>query len=337
MRELDSLPKRFEGLVSVIMPCYNAMQHVEHAINSVLLQTYPSWELLIVDDGSKDDSYSVISKFVSKDVLRIHLFRQENCGQWPARNLALRHSKGEFIACLDADDYWREDFLGRMVDPLKRNEADISYCGWQNFGSQAVSRQPYVPPRYEEGDPVREFLTSCPWPIHAAVTRWEIFKSIGGFSERHRRSMDYDFWLRTLGAGARYRLVPEVMAFYRWDGQGQMSDATAAQGLTALEIREMFMSEFPALVAHLPVKAKKELLCKQIRKKAYALYWAGETENARSLFLALMKRRIFFLKDFSYACICFLPEQVMDRLRRLKEKLLRLLKILRHTGRSFLG
>ena len=93
-----------EGLVSVIMPSYNASRFIAKSINSVLLQTYSNWELLIVDDCSKDNSAEIVRKFTDIDK-RVKLFLLEkNAGAATARNVALEYAKGQYIAFLDSDD-----------------------------------------------------------------------------------------------------------------------------------------------------------------------------------------------------------------------------------------
>ncbi len=96
------------GLVSVMMPAYNAERYIGQAIESVVQQTYPHWELIIVDDGSTDGTAAVVSGWQDE---RIRLIQQENAGEAAARNTALRHMRGEFVAFLDADDVYLPDHL----------------------------------------------------------------------------------------------------------------------------------------------------------------------------------------------------------------------------------
>jgi glycosyltransferase involved in cell wall biosynthesis len=303
------------------MPCYNARLNIEEAVGSILAQTYPEWELIVVDDGSTDGSYEVIKNLAENHSDRMRIFRQKNQGQWVARNAALRQSRGKYIACLDADDYWRKDFLEKMISPLSRDAADISYCGWQNFGYNAPGIKPYLPPAYEEDDPVKAFLITCPWPIHAALCRWEVFEKLELFSERHLRSMDYDFWLRTLSIGVRYRRVGHVLAFYRWDGQGQMSDAKAIQALNVQEIKERFVRNHSGLVAHISSRERKYHMFSQCKRKAYELYWAGEMNGAQKLFWLLAIRGALSRKDIRYAIISFLPIKLKILSTRLRDYL----------------
>lgn len=128
---------------------------------------------------------------------------------------------------------------------MRAHDADLAYCGWQNVG-EGITAQPYAPPAYEEEDAVAHFVRSCPWPIHAALVKRCLVERLGGFSERRFASMDYDFWLRALGAGARIKRVSEVLAFYRWHDLGQLSAVKWRQVLDALDARQRFIRDHHA-------------------------------------------------------------------------------------------
>ena len=190
--------QRGSDLVSVIMPCYNQESFIEEAVASVLNQSHSNVYLIVVDDGSTDDSRIILSRLEKDHKARLLVLQQENCGPYPARNLALKYAKGEFVAFLDGDDFWDKNFLKKMYDALILQGADLVYCGWQNIGDGAPDGQPFIPPEYNPSTMVEEFLRSCPWPIHAALTRKSVIDNVGGFSERYFSSMDYDFWLKII-------------------------------------------------------------------------------------------------------------------------------------------
>lgn len=111
-------------MVSVVIPLYNKQQYIKRAIDSVLAQTYSDFELLIVDDGSTDDSVSVVKSFADS---RIRLIRQENKGVSAARNRGIAESDTEWIAFLDADDAWESGFLEKVMS-LKEAYPECSVC-----------------------------------------------------------------------------------------------------------------------------------------------------------------------------------------------------------------
>lgn len=111
---------------SVILPVYNAAEVLERSINSVLKQTISDFEVIAVDDGSKDNSLQVLKKYAELDA-RIKVFHQSNKGPGATRNRAISLSQGEYIAFLDADDYWEIDFLEAVLDASNNNQNDLIF------------------------------------------------------------------------------------------------------------------------------------------------------------------------------------------------------------------
>lgn len=115
--------------VSVIVPVFNAQKCISDTIMSVLNQTYKDWELLLVDDGSSDDSVSVMKGFSDE---RIHvLANDEGKGAADARNCGVRHSKGRYVAFLDADDLWLPDKLEKQVEYMQSKSIAFSFTGYE--------------------------------------------------------------------------------------------------------------------------------------------------------------------------------------------------------------
>lgn len=296
-----------ERLISVILPCYNAAPYVHEAISSVLRQTYTHNEIVVVDDGSIDDSTRIIKRLVDQNPDRIKLMHQEKLGPYPARNMGLRYAKGEYIAFLDADDWWREDCLEKLVKTLEDQQADLVYCGWQNVGKQAINDEPYIPPAYENIDTTAAFLRNCPWPIHAALTRKSVIDAVKGFSERFFSSMDYDLWLRILGHTRNIVRLPEVMAYYRWHGSTQISATKWRQVLDAVQVRRDFISSFPDLTSHLSSDTLAELVDGILIKEAYRSYWKRDLLGSQKLFRDAFRRRAWHMNDLKYIIPALLP------------------------------
>jgi glycosyltransferase involved in cell wall biosynthesis len=306
-------------LVSVVMPCFNAERYVAEAVRSVLAQTHQRVELIVVDDGSTDRSAAVLTGLASAHLDRIRLLRSERVGPYPARNLALKQAQGDFVAFLDADDWWLPQTLSSLLAGLRAADADIAYCGWQNVGEGVVAN-PYVPPAYEADDPVAHFVRSCPWPIHAALVRRGIVERLGGFSERRFASMDYDFWLRALGHTRRIVRVPEVLAFYRWHDDGQISAVKWRQVLDALEAQLGFIRDHPELVAHLPAAQLRDLTEGQVLRQAYRAFWKRDFGSAQKLFRHVAASGSFGLRDLRHVASALLPMPLYQGLTRFVER-----------------
>lgn len=123
--------KLVSGLVSIIMPCYNGEKYIRETIESVLAQTYTSWELLIIDDGSKDNSVDIIRDYQADQ--RIKLIQQPNAGSAAARNNGIRKSKGQYMALLDSDDLWLPEFLEKQVNFMKEKQAVCVCCSYSRI------------------------------------------------------------------------------------------------------------------------------------------------------------------------------------------------------------
>ncbi|MFN2372998.1 MAG: glycosyltransferase family 2 protein, partial [Cyclonatronaceae bacterium] len=115
-----------DKLVSIIVPMYNARTFVAETIKSVLNQTYTNWELILVDDGSTDDTAAVVKPYLTDP--RIHYHYQKNGGIGNARNNAIKHSTGFYIAPLDADDLWDPDKLSVQVEVICETDAAAVFC-----------------------------------------------------------------------------------------------------------------------------------------------------------------------------------------------------------------
>ncbi len=114
-------------LISIIIPAYNMDNYIHRAIQSVLNQSYKHWELIVVNDGSTDNTQNVVERFVALDK-RISLINQDNSGVSVARNRGIAAAEGAYISFLDADDYYDKEYLEKMSAPLKANQADMTFC-----------------------------------------------------------------------------------------------------------------------------------------------------------------------------------------------------------------
>jgi len=300
-----------EDHVSVIMPCYNAEPYVEEAIDSVLRQTYPHTEVIVVDDGSQDASPDIVSRLAEEHPGRVRLYFQNRKGPYPARNLGLLHAQGAYVAFLDADDWWREDCLEKLHAELASHpEAGLAYCGWQNVGVTGGRANPYVPPDYEQEGKIAHFLrAAAPWPIHAALVRKSVMDEARGFDETLPSCMDYDLWLR-IGLAYPIRRVDEVLAFYRHHGEGQITSKQWIQARNVWLVKKKFVKRFPHLVAHLSQAALRELIDGGLLRRGYENYWRRDLVSARHIFRMVWRTGSWGLKDLKYLVLALLPERL---------------------------
>ena len=114
------------SLISVIMPVYEAEGSLARSIHSLLAQSEEHWELIAVDDGSRDSSFSILEEYAGKDS-RIRAIHQENAGPGAARNAAMALATGDYVAFLDADDLWEPCFLEQILEKIRTEDADVIF------------------------------------------------------------------------------------------------------------------------------------------------------------------------------------------------------------------
>lgn len=205
--------------VSVIMPCYNAAAYLRDAIESVQNQTYEDWELLIIDDGSIDDSCKIAQEYVNADK-RIQLIKQPNSGACFARNNGLEHAKGQYVKFLDADDVLDTQCLARQIEQinaLAQNQIPFGDYGRIDQQGKRISDFVFSPELLDwlHQDRVSfmfyrwEVLISC--PLH----RMELLRQAGLFDTRLPRHQESDLHFRLALADVEYVYYPGHTFDYR--------------------------------------------------------------------------------------------------------------------------
>lgn len=126
-----------EGLITVIIPAYNAEKHLHRAVESLINQIYSNLEILIIDDGSKDATGTIADIYAFKDS-RIKVVHVENGGEAKARNLGIRVAAGNYIAFCDADDYMHPDMLRKMYYAILQDGSDMAVCSWKNVSEEGT-------------------------------------------------------------------------------------------------------------------------------------------------------------------------------------------------------
>jgi len=203
-------------LISVIMPAYNAEKFIAVAIDSVIVQTFLSWELIIVDDGSTDNTAVIVKEFEKKDD-RIRYIGQQHGGQGKARNNGILHSQSEFVAFLDADDVWMPEKLDKQIALMRDNDVDLVFSDAYIFKNKPgeITKLNIKPGHYSGDDAVRQFLSSNHIPLLTALGKKSSIHKVNGFSERTDIHEDYDLWLRMLINGSSFLGINSPLAYYR--------------------------------------------------------------------------------------------------------------------------
>lgn len=248
----DGLEPSASPLVSIIIPDYNQAHFIRDAINSALRQTYRNFEIIVIDDGSTDDSPTAIAEFGN----RIRTIRQPNQGLSAARNTGIAASVGRYIALLDSDDAWLPDYLGIMVATLQANpQAGAAYSGWRYMDAQGrdlpQSSVRVVPP-----DEFRATLAFGNFLVPSGViVRRECFAVHGGFDTDLRAVEDRDMWLRISRTYAVVG-VPQVLVRYRTHGENMTKDLVRMETARRAVVAKHFGAEDEPLASWQPLQRR---------------------------------------------------------------------------------
>jgi glycosyltransferase involved in cell wall biosynthesis len=207
-------------LVSVIIPAYNAEHFITRTLESVLNQTYQNIEVLVVDDGSSDRTPEIVHHFAEIDA-RIILFQQSNAGVAAARNLAIQHAKGEFIAPLDADDIWYPGNLEKQIKCILSSDLDVGVVySWSLDVDENDSPIDGYHTARVEGDVFSTLLChNFIGNASATLIRKICLDQVGGYNSYFKElnsqgCEDWDLYLR-LAEKYHFRVVPEFLVGYR--------------------------------------------------------------------------------------------------------------------------
>jgi glycosyltransferase involved in cell wall biosynthesis len=274
-------------LVSVVIPAYNRARYLPRALDCVLGQTCPPAEIIVVDDGSTDDTAAVLAAYGD----RVRCVRQANGGPSKARNTGIRHARHDLIAFLDADDWWTPDKLELQV-PLLADDPCVGlvHADWDYY-DEATGK--YLPafddghklvgrcyPRLFEGNAIN---------LCTVVIRKACLDRVGLFDERLVRMEDYDLWLR-VARHYEFGHVPRCLAFY-CRHPGNLSASQLQMDLAEVAIIERELAVDPALrdtLGAARVHAKMHFLLSQVGRHYLA---AGERARAWQAFSRALEYR----------------------------------------------
>lgn len=205
-------------LVSCIIPVYNGADFLAEAVTSVLAQRHPALEVVVVDDGSTDDTPRVAASFGE----RVRYVRQDNAGPAVARNTGLAKTRGELVAFLDADDRWHETKLARQMAALEAQpELDYVVALVQNFWTDAAAAAREQARDHPRSKPIPGFVTGT------LLARRAVFDRVGRFAPERSHTDATEWFLRARAAGAREAVVPEVLLYRRMHDRNRSLEMSA--------------------------------------------------------------------------------------------------------------
>ncbi|MDR0811281.1 MAG: glycosyltransferase [Paludibacter sp.] len=260
-------------LVSVLIPTYNCAKYIGQAIDSVLAQDYQNLEIIVVDDGSNDDTHDVVQRIVETDnypSLRntVRYFHKPHSGISATRNLALEKATGEYIAWCDADDYWAEGKLKAQVEYFEKNpDCQIVFTRFQNFlENENIDTNDAKIQRVIECD--KNYYYYC---IHfaSALIKRQIFEKCGNFCENLLFSEDTELTYRFALKGVDIFHCIDTVYYYRRLYGGNITltkDDNAVETMSAIMKQNLLKYADTETVEKLQLKMRTKFLAKKFRQ-----------------------------------------------------------------------
>lgn len=229
--------------ISVVISCFNYGKYIEDCIESVLNQSVNNFEILIIDDGSTDNSETIINKY--KKHKNIRCFWQQNKGQAYTKNRGILESKGEFIAFLDADDVWLSNKLEQQIILFNDVKVGVVYSTARFINKDGAelflkSGRGYFKPR--RGFVGKYLIFDNFIYFSSSIVRKECFLNVGYFDETIKMGIDWDLWLR-ISKYYKFDYVYDPLIFYRIGHLGQMSKNIAERFNAADKIMNKYLAD----------------------------------------------------------------------------------------------
>jgi glycosyltransferase involved in cell wall biosynthesis len=228
-------------LVSILIPAYNAERWIADTINSALRQTWPRKEIIVVDDGSRDETLCIARRFASKDV---SVVTQENQGASAARNKAIKLCQGDYIQWLDADDLLAPDKIAKQMEASDcyGSKLTLFSSAWAHFYYR-IDKANFAPTSlWCDLSPVEWLIRKMGQNLHMPPATWlvshELTQAAGPWDTRLSLDDDGEYFCRVILASDAIRFVPEAKVFYRMSGFGSLS----SRGRSRKKLKSQFLS-----------------------------------------------------------------------------------------------
>ena len=293
--------------VSVVMAAKNYARFLPAAVESVRTQTFTDWELVIIDDGSTDDTPAAVQPFLSDP--RVRYFRSDRLGQSRAKNLGIGLSRGEYIAFLDADDAWLPTKLEKQLTLFEgRPEIGVVYCR-RKLMDEAGKILPAKPQAaMHRACVLTEMFVQNFVCFSSAMVRRRVFEHVGSFDPLWDLSIDYDLWLR-VARHHGFDFVDEELVLYR-TGHGNLSKKLSDRVATALSIMHRAEGRY-GIVDEVPPAVLNEGYATTFRTLGYVMRGPEPRTAARWYLKALRwpSRRLLSAKGLAASMLAIVKRK----------------------------
>lgn len=276
-------------MISVIVPVYNVEEYLKDCIESILCQTYTDFELILINDGSTDNSASVCDEYAKKDE-RVSVIHQDNSGASSARNNGLCRAIGDYIMFIDSDDYIKDDMFEKLITACEENGADIAVCGAtivQKNGVHEQIKSDVSTLTVCDKEQAAELIIG---ELNNALWNKLIKKSVIGNNQLEvgkTYGEDYDFIVRILCNCSKVCFIPESLYYYRKNESSvtaaKFSEKRFAQIYYRDKVYELVKANFPLLAG--PTDAHRFLarlnICRHIFMSGNQMNYKSELKDYR--------------------------------------------------------
>ena len=325
-----------EGLISVIIPTYNAAKYIEETLQSVINQTYNNIEIIVVDDGSTDQTEAILQSY--KDPRLVYIKQANSGGPAKPRNTGIAASKGEYIAIFDSDDLMTPNKLSIELEALKRTPNSAFCCSnysmiddkgclitadlWEtNKAYQKLNKtrkDSFGNILFRPGEIVNSILLHNFIASSSMLIRKNVFQSLGGFDETLQNTDDYDMWLR-MSPLYSCICVPQALHHYRVR-EGNITSRgihKLADGRTTVLKRHINKSSEKSTTLHV-----KKIIAKYQTGAGYYYFQRQDLKIAKRYYWDSIRTLPTF-NAFKYLISCILGERFIKTTRALKNSLLK--------------
>lgn len=276
------MPKPF---VSILIPAHNAGKYLKACLDSALHQTYPFIEIVIVNDGSEDNTSDIIKEYRDE---RIKYFHQENRGIAKTRNRLFRESKGDYLTFLDSDDIYLSDKVKKEVEFLETHpDYSAVYCNLRYFFDGEPNKFFKHQYAFPSGDIFAELLKKQFITNTALMLRRAVVDKIGYFNENTREVEDWSYFLKMAKAGMLFGFIDEVLAYFRlrWDNNTRFDKQVKIQA-DAVDIFENLKQELSR--EEIEKYRLNRMIAKRKIRLAVILLAVGKKKEARGVAWSVM-------------------------------------------------
>ncbi len=275
----------FDDSVTIVMPCYNGADYIVHALDSAIAQTHKAVQIVIVDDGSRDNSARVIRDYIADHPDHtIELIQQANAGEPAARNTGIRAARGAWVAQLDTDDWWEATKLEKQIAAARAagDECVMVHTGVVgHFPDGRVGDMSKPPVSSRIGWCTRALLDPTSIGHPSIMVRKSALDTIGGYDPAFKQACDIDLYFRLSVAGS-FAFVPEYLLHYRYHA-GQMSASPVRQIRFHHRAVFKFFDEHPRQRERIGEAYIRGKLADHVALKLQSLYWRRNLPAFRDL------------------------------------------------------